>query len=219
MKKPSAEGLKKHCREIICHTAGRVSEPDAQWLIDHVFRYHPYWEQKQGSGIDYFKVEKIGRYGTYGFRLYRTDGTNDDISFVKACDFIGKNFSNWKRDSVIRACREAIRPQVREMRKSIKVPFLCPITLQYVASKDDVEIDHYDLTFAELLNLWFQSKDINALYDAVDGGDNVIGDHFKDKDIEQDFIKFHNANTHLRAVSKFANGSLLRKKDHDNRDR
>ena len=34
---------------------------------------------------------------------------------------------------------------------------------------------------------------------------------FDDKDINDDFIKFHNLHTHLRVVSKIANLSILRK--------
>lgn len=220
IEKLNKAALKRQCREIICRTSGRVSEADAQWLIDNVFQFHPYWDQKRGCGVDYLRVEKIGDYGTYGFRLYRIDGTKDDISFVKAIDDLGKKDSSaWKTRSVKSACREAIMPQIRKIREAIRLPILCPITLQYIYDKAEVEIDHYDLTFEELLALWLEGKDIEALYEAVDGGDNVIGDHFKDKEIEQDFIKFHNDHTHLRAVSKFANGSLLRRKDYADSNR
>jgi hypothetical protein len=65
--------------------------------------------------------------------------------------------------------------------------------------------------------MWISDKDIDELYNktnkSVSGVNSGTHSYFVDENIIADFIEFHNKNTHLRAVSKRANLSDLRKKN------
>jgi hypothetical protein len=90
---------------------------------------------------------------------------------------------------------------------------LCPIT-GLVLVKGNVHIDHYDLTFDEMFKLWISQEEIceEYLLEQIEPTlDNTFETRFKDTDLDIDFVRFHNANCKLRAVSSFANLSILRK--------
>jgi hypothetical protein len=53
----------------------------------------------------------------------------------------------------------------------------------------------------------------NKTNKSVSGVNSGTHSYFVDENIIADFIEFHNKNTHLRAVSKRANLSDLRKKN------
>ena len=99
------------------------------------------------------------------------------------------------------------------MMESIELPFVCPITGEVVYDKRDVHIDHYDMTFRQLFDEWVKGKDIEELYRMTlrSNKDNDTNTYFDNEEICNDFIEFHNKHTHLRAVSKRANLSELRK--------
>lgn len=76
-----------------------------------------------------------------------------------------------------------------------------------------MHIDHYDLTFAELFNLWVNTRDIDYLYSQINdtSKDCETNVYFINQEIIDDFVQHHNSHTHLRAVSKIANLSILRR--------
>lgn len=113
----------------------------------------------------------------------------------------------------MRACRTSVREVIDEFRKNIQIPFICPITGDEIYNKHDIHVDHYDMTFEDLFYMWLENKDIDYLYSKIQksSDDNIIEPFIDDKDINDDFLKFHNSHTHLRFVSKKANLSNLRK--------
>jgi hypothetical protein len=188
-------------RDIVLHVS------DFEFLLD-IFESHSEWEQKKGCGVENISVGKSPQ-GTACFFINRIDGTSTDISFTKA---ITKPTSLSKVKS---ACRFAIKEEVANFRKSnvIYNETKCPIT-GYVLTPSNTHIDHYDLTFNEMFNLWLAQEEICVEYlieQIEETKDNDFDTKFKDTDLNIDFIRFHNANCKLRAVSSAANLSILRK--------
>lgn len=120
------------------------------------------------------------------------------------------NMSN--RQIIARACRLAVWPEIKEMRDKIKLPFICPITGEIINDKKKIHVDHYDLKFSDLLDKWLENKDIDYILSKIHIEYNrelKKRCYFVDEKIENDFIDFHNKNTHLRAVSAIANIKIL----------
>lgn len=196
----------KRCREILHGTSKIVDEESSRFLIGQVFPNHPEWEEKVGIGIHHLEVRPNG-YGGRGFWIVRRDGSTTDISFVAAIS------PPKKRTDVMKACRTVIRPEIEKLRATIALPFVCPITGETVSDKRGIHIDHYDLTFREVFDEWMKGKDLEELYSKTRASnkDNSTDTYFDDEETCRDFLAFHNAHTHLRAVSKKANLSILRK--------
>lgn len=194
------------CREILHNTRRFVDDESARFLLGQIFPNHPEWDEKQGIGVDHLEVRPDG-HGGRCFYIVRRDGSFTDISFVASI------YPPKKKNDVLKACRSVIRPLIERMRESIKLPFICPITGEIVYDKHNVHIDHYDMTFMELFNEWVEDKDIEALYRMTlkSNKDNDTETYFDNDEICADFLEFHNRHTHLRAVSRRANLSIIRK--------
>lgn len=172
----------------------------------NLFSLHPEFEQKQGCGIRNIIILKA-LYNSKCFGIVRTDGTKTDISYISCI----KGKVN-KLENIRKACRSAVDMEVYGVRLSVNVGIdRCPFTDE-VLTKDNIHIDHYDLKFADLFNKWIQGKDIEQLYLATNykAEDLSFLTVFTDTDVAEDFRTFHNANTHLRAVSKTANLIILK---------
>jgi hypothetical protein len=63
-----------------------------------------------------------------------------------------------------------------------------------------------------MFKLWIVNYNFDFIYSKINKTiDNNVITEFTDKSIIEDFIDFHNKNCKLRAVSKLANLSLLKK--------
>ena len=189
------------CRGLL--NQSNLSDSDMEFLKE-VFLCHPNSKQKIGCGIKTIFVKK-SEYGNNCFWIKRLDDSETDISYMKCL-----NKSN-DIDSIKKACRTAIWPVIRDFKDSIDfTDFTCPFTGEIVTSKN-VHIDHYDLKFSELFNVWIKNYELKDLIKAINvskDGDTTV--YFIDENIKNDFIKYHNDNTHLRAVSKKANLTILK---------
>lgn len=195
--------LKKECSRLLY--VDKLTREDKKFLWN-IFKNHPNFKTKVGIGVKDISImeNKFNKC----FQLIRKDGTTTDISFL-ACF---ENPKNQKLKKIKRACREACSQIIIDFRNNIKFGLeRCAISGE-VLQNDNTDIDHYDLTFDELVNLWIKNKDIEYIYSNITGSeDNQIGENFIDEDIKADFIRFHNKNTNLRAVTKKINRSLLKK--------
>jgi hypothetical protein len=199
----------ERCRMILYSTNDVVLHvSDFEFLLQ-VFEGHQEWEQKKGVGVDFISVG-MSPYKTKCFFINRIDGSKTDISF-------GGAITNPKPIAKVKsACRFAIREEIANFRKANVVYNVtkCPFT-DYVLTQNNTHIDHYDLTFDEMFNLWLGQEEISLDYlveQIEETKDNEFDTKFKDNDIEIDFVRFHNANCKLRAVSSAANLSILRRK-------
>lgn len=198
----------KECRRILKETNKVVSRNNVDFLMENIFPLHKEWRKKYGVGIDHIEV-RPALYATKCFYLVRTDGTETDISYMECL------YPKTKMDDIKSACRTVVSDIVDNMKKSIKLPFTCPITGEVITDRNKIQIDHYDLTFDELVNLWLIDKNIDELYEDVNKSncDNSCKTSFSDGLLAMDFYDFHNKHTHLRAVSKKANLSVLTRKN------
>ena len=204
--------LTKICSHILKTTDCIVEDKYKNWLMKDVFCYHPQFEQKIGCGVGHLEVRNDG-YGYKCFHIVRKDGTITDISYT-TCIRYKDNVRKFRIDTIKLACRDAIRDITIKLKNNISCPFVCPITGEIVLDKRNIHIDHYDLTFDELFREWIKDKDLDELYlkTLESSGDGETRTYFDDENIRNEFREFHNRNTHLRAVSKKANLSTLKKK-------
>ena len=197
----------EYCKQLLNDFDGIIPDRCVDRLYE-IFESHPHWKEKEGCGIHHFEVRK-GLYGEKCFYIVRIDCTSTDISYRKALHSYPT-----KRADIMKACRTVISPVIENLRNQIKLPFTCPVTGDVVTDKSDVHIDHYDLTFKELFDLWIKDKDIDEVYNSIDESrkDGCVEIHFNDPMLAMDFYDFHNNHTHLRVVSKKANLSVLKRK-------
>jgi hypothetical protein len=202
--------LKRQAKEILNRYDANHSvsnDNDYKFLIS-IFSMHPSWDIKRGCGVRDIIVRRT-QYGDKCFYVVRDDGSQTDISYNKSVDGDGTKISE-----INKACRTAVRDIVIAFRED-NVFFgesICPFTGE-VLFKHNTHIDHHDKTFSEVFSDWIQNKDKDYLYSKINEGskDGEMLVYFKDQSIVDDFVSFHNANTNLRAVSKIANLSILRK--------
>jgi hypothetical protein len=199
--------LTRACRTILNkYKPGQKIIEENSFLME-LFSKHHQWSIKIGIGVDYITVKKT-QWGTNCFTIKRIDGTETDISYLQCVNGKSSDLSDVKA-----ACRDAIRGIVAKFRNE-NVKFgvtVCPLTGDTLL-KNNTHIDHYDLTFDEVVTLWLSDKDIKQLHSTLNEG-SVDGEteiYFNDSEIIKDFVSFHNNNTHLRAVSKIANLSILK---------
>lgn len=198
----------ERCREILRkYAAGsEVTNPEDKAFLMYIFEGHTEWEQKQGSGVLSISViETI--YNNRCFLLNRTDGSSVDISFTHSI------CNRSKLSDIKAACRSAIRPEIVKFRDS-NVVFgvsVCPISGE-VLTLLNTHIDHFDITFKEMFDLWMSDKDISRIHGAVvSTNEGWYETFFTDPSVVTNFVEFHNLHCRLRAVSKQANLSNLRR--------
>ena len=128
---------KLRCQAILRKGEHRVCDDDHQWLMSHVFPFHPDWSEKQGSGVSNIYVRRHARFSSIGFFIERTDGTEIDISYKVAVDGRG---SVWSQ--LCAAARAEVHPQMAAWRMSNPPP--C----------DGMHQDHRDRSFDDLFRSW-----------------------------------------------------------------
>ena len=188
------------CREVLYRNKGKVESIEDIEFLYSIFECHAQWEQKKGCGVDYFYVGK-SEYNNACFFIMRTDGSTTDISFGSAI----KEPS--KINKVAKACRTAIEPEIKAFRETVIYGFQCCPLSGDILTRGNTHIDHYDLSFKELFDRWLNAWEIDNLHDnyVCETKDNECKTYFTDQRIIDDFVSFHNNNTHLRAVTKEAN--------------
>ena len=181
------------------------NQDDIRFLLS-IFQYHTEWELKQGVGVASISIA-LNKFNTNHFQLNRIDGSFTDISFRHSIE------SRSKPAQIKMACRSAIRRLIEKFRIENVVygETICPFTGETL-TKDNTHIDHYDLTFADMYNRWVANYDLDYLFSKINAtDDNSVLTCFTDKSIIDSFIDFHNNHSKLRAVSKLANLTMLRK--------
>ena len=184
-----------------------VNNSDEIYLLTRLFEKHPHWEIKKGCGIKSIRVRQ-GSYNSKCFEILRLDGTTTDISYTQCFD--GKRTDIFE---IKRACRSAVADVVWKFRDDNLVPgkSICPFTGE-VLFKENTHIDHYDKKFREVFDLWIKDKDIKFIKSKLNDAsiDGEMNRYFTNQEVINDFISFHNNNTHLRIVSVKANLNILK---------
>jgi hypothetical protein len=171
----------------------------------NLFSCHTEWELKKGCGIKSIAIKK-DMYGKKYFFLNRIDGSGTDISYVHCIS------ARTPLMQIKMACRYAIRSIIQKYKEE-NVQYnvsTCPITGE-ILTRDNTHIDHYDLSFQQMFELWMQDKCIDDLYRKINRHeDKCLITLFTCTDTNSDFVEFHNKHCKLRAVTKTANLSILR---------
>jgi hypothetical protein len=178
---------------------------DIEFLMN-IFECHTEWHSKAGCGIKSISI-RLTEYKSKCFQINRIDGTSTDISFNHCLNAVSE------LSQIKKACRTAIFPIIKEY-KITNVNFgvtRCVITGE-ILTEENTDIDHYDLTFIDMFNKWYENKNHSELFSKLNNSsDNDTTTRFTDLSIVNDFQEFHNRHCKLRAVTKIANQILLRK--------
>lgn len=198
--------IKNECRRILNSIQPNQyveNSKDLNFLL-YAFSQASYYEYKiRGGKILRIQKRASGNYGTYCFFIELDDGRITDFSYSKM-------FSpNPTLEDVLAAMRTAIDPIISEFRRYFK-PFV--YEGQEISKVEDAHVDHYDLTFIELAAQWIEKKGgaeqlIRYVNETKDGSTSTF---FTNQSLIDDFVSFHNANTHLRFVPKSVNLSATK---------
>ena len=197
------EERKKMCSTILnsYNKGDKLDELDSAIML-HEFRNHIAWEEKKGPGVKYIYVGN-GKYNGKCFYIKRTDDTSIDISYPKC-------ISNPNKYSAIKqAGRNTITNLIYNF-KADNVIFnetLCSVTGE-VLTKENASIDHYDMTFDDMIMIWIEKKGVDVIFNDLDH--SGLGVFFKSDTIKNDFLDFHNTNCKLRAVTMNANLTICK---------
>ena len=201
--------MTKEERRVMCSTIlksynkGEKLDALDSAIMLHEFRNHIAWEEKKGPGVKYFYVGN-GKYNGKCFYIKRTDNTSSDISYPKC-------ISNPNKFSAIKqAGRNTITNLIYNF-KAENVIFnetLCSVTGE-VLTKENTSIDHYDMTFDDMIMIWIEKKGVDVIFNELDH--SGLGVFFKSDTIKNDFLDFHNTNCKLRAVTINANLTICKR--------
>lgn len=126
----------------------------------------------------------------------------------------------YMRKNIAAACRTAVKqPSINPFRDNILkkfkegLPVYSDLSGKPILDKGDFHIDHYDLTFEDLVEKWIEIKGMEYLYQRINMNDHMSTiTKFVDENLVEEFVQYHDQHTHLRVVTKEENLSLLKKK-------
>ena len=165
-----------------------------RFLVKVFEMYHPQWFERVGTNEVVAFVVKIDKeYKTQNFNVVLKDYQLDDTSFSYS------KLSKCSREEadVKAACREAVHRIIFKLKKRYCFS-RCPISGLEI-NLDNAEVHHYAKSMRLLIKEWVDLKggfsEVVKYVNQTIGGGTITC--FNDEVIIQDFIKFHNQNTHL----------------------
>ena len=183
---------KEQCKSILYkyNLGEKLSREDALFVIK-IFKNHPNWKEKYIQPIIAIEVDR-DQFNSRCFYLVYKDKTKNSISYttsIKGTDLTHKQ-------KVIKACRNSIYPIIKRFKSSVNFGIdVCPFSNE-ILYYQNTHIDHYDLTFNQMFNLWISKKNINEI--KIKKTKQVY--YFENKTLEKEFVDFHNNNCKLRAI-------------------
>jgi hypothetical protein len=166
---------------------------------------HENADEKIGAGVKRIWLEE-SYYGQKHFMLERIDGTREDFSFLKC-------FSRSSpKANFLKACRRAVESIIIAFRNSIfgnKETIVCPVLNTHI-TKNESHVDH-DLPypFITIARMFCEENDIDLCEIKYI---HQIGVEFYDKDLEKQWIEYHNKYAKLRVISAIANQKIKKEK-------
>lgn len=170
--------LKNKCKEILYKYPlnTNINKEDFNFLIT-LLQNHKNKELKIGKGILAIYIDK-NIWNNRCFNILRIDNTTTDFSFLECISTTNKE----KEINI--ACRWAIQNDIIKFKNNSKL------------------IAHHDnISFNEIFKNWIKDKDINSI-ELLGHEDNSHTMYFKHKQLEQDFINFHNKYADLKLMDK-----------------
>lgn len=196
--------IKERLSKILSEPEHSITGQEYEFVLSVLQKHHDWDEKSKGQQCRI--VTRRAMYGTKCFWLLREDGTSTDISYIQA--LAGKPTP---RQDVIRACRTAVQPVISAFRAKVREGVdRCPFTDEILFA-GNIHIDHYNLKFSELVNFWIDHYSVEYLASYVnESKDGDMTCYFTDERLISEFVRYHNANTNLRAVSVYANLKILK---------
>jgi hypothetical protein len=186
-----------------------LTEADFKFMVD-LLRHHPWSDQKIGVGVTRIWMQKNEMYSTRCFWLQRHDGTKTDFSFHQCVQP-----ASIERDFKV-ACRAAIAHAVINYRldffqKHAENDLVkCPVTSDLISIYES-HVDHAPpATFDVIVNEFMASVGTIKPEMLTDHTDGCEGNFFADKDMQSQWVKFHNDRATLRVLSVIANLSVTK---------
>lgn len=200
--------LTEKCRKILhsYKSGDRLCHDDENFMIDFFTQTARSYKLKGMPIVAvYVRKSKMNPRNSE-FWIKREDDTETDISFPK-CITPPK-----KIDEIQSACRNAIYEIKSRYKFSQTYPRKSALSETTILNANEAEVDHYDMDFVDLVYNWIQENGgeeyiFSKINETVDGEEST---EFTDPNLNESFIKYHNAHTHLRIVTKEEN--LKRKK-------
>ena len=164
-------------------------------------------------------VEKDHKANGRCFWLVLENGEKMDIGYNKLrAHLVDKE--QYMRQNIAAACRTAVKlPSIKPFRDSILkkfkegLPVYSDLSGKSILDKGDFHVDHYNLTFEELVDNWMKIKGMEYLYQRINMNEQMSTiTKFVDENLVEEFVQYHDQHTHLRVVTKEENLSLLKKK-------
>ncbi len=191
------KALKEKCR-IIAEKGNPVNAEDQAFLLNDVFPNHLWWFQKSAKEIDHVYVANA-KYGTKGFRLKYTDGSDDDISYYKA---INRPKAGYE---VHQTLRSLIEPQIKAYRSQVDISWeLCGITGKPLPVK--FHIDHIQ-PFNELADAWMKENNqtVGELLKLIVDAEQTGESKFSDEALNTSWCEYHLKHAQLQPTTPKAN--------------
>jgi hypothetical protein len=188
-------------------------------VLLELIKLHPKANEKIGSGIDYFFVQKSKwKFNQFNFMIKRTDGSTVDFSY-QTCLNIGKRANPQKKENWSGVFRNIVKDQVDTFRDEafkvigVKDKFICSET-KLKFKKYHSHVDHvYPLTFESILHEFITANkiDLTKVQLSEDTGTSEVKS-ILDKDLVNNFYEFHKNRAVLRVVCISANLQAKRAK-------
>lgn len=188
-KKEQTEYYKNILNKGLCKSLKNERLKDYEELMS-LFKNHPDTNKLNNvNDIYIIRNKKNSKY--FEFRLIKTDGTEDDISY-RIC--INKRSSSY---DINQAFRNAIDYQIKDFRNN------CAKECVFCGCNEDIHIDHIYL-FKNLVNDFINERnDIPTSFD--DNIDNTSIFKKEDINFENEWREYHEKHSTLRPLCKNCN--------------
>lgn len=213
---------KTQCQEILrLHKIGETTTSEETELLSAFFRLHhiDWFSKTQGEDVLTYRVANSKNHNTKCLYLV-TDSNYEDIGF-RGCYKEIPSTESYMDQNIQAACRYAIdEPIIRPLRKECEFKLRSGLVIKSAISSQpindmkDLHIDHYDRTFYEVVCEFINLEGREFLFSKINMDEHKSSvTKFTDPNINLRFVSFHNANTHLRIITKTENLSITKQSD------
>jgi len=172
-----------------------IQEVDLKFFKE-LLKFHPNYENKCKKMENIFLAKNS--WGTKCIHIFNTDGTIDDISYLKCIDGVN-NYTN-----MTKAFRCEIEYQIKNFRKEfLNNSSKCELCNNKLKNDANTHVDHI-IKFRDILKKFLQK----IKSDFVDTKSIGVRRIIKDEEIRNKWIKYHKKHSKLRLLCKKCNLKL-----------
>lgn len=172
-----------------------ATEEELAWIVP-LLQLHPRFEEK---ALDMVGVEVQYSSPAFHFNIIKSDDTYEDISYIKCLS----GCANSKRHAVLKACRDIIRPQIKEFKEAVlgQGHVHCSVTGKRLCA-DTMHIDHdySKLPFREIVAEFFKKEGVEC--EDVEVTSLGVWHTFRDAELRQRWFDYHKDVAVLRVLDK-----------------